>query len=764
VRAELFFRDCVTVAQRWCGCAWILKCVADLHGVIHTDPRSSKLADLSTRRDHQSRHAYPCLSTVQRALFVISRRHLLTGGKLCSCVNRSNVKYRYSDSCPVCRNAVHAICGTPFAEDDEGFGQRRWCSKTEACSKVVLASFGESCIRSSCPDSDCADDSSLSLSASGSESLEIAHESFVIKPVPVEKPFCKKLSQDQKQAIIDMKRANPMITQKDLIAWFGQEYGYSLSQSTISDVLKKGRENVAKGNLNLDNRKKICQEYVSGPKRTQKQLALWAKDTLNLDKEPAQSVISEILKNKQRYLVDDLDHGNAKRSRIARHPQLDVALANWVLQSQHRNFPINGPLIQTKAKQLASKMEIPDGELSFSKGWLEKFLERYSFRHFKVHGESGSADVSQIARTLPDLKRVISRFEPRDVYNMDETGLFYCLNPSTTIARSRIEGKKKDKTRITIAFTSNADGTDKLEPLFLGRAFKPRAFGKKTAAQLGFSYDNNQKAWMTAIIFQKWVLQFDSRMRTKGRKVLLLLDNAPSHIVKNVELTNTTIVFFPPNATSKLQPMDAGIIAAFKRRYRQYHLENALARDENGEREDIFKVNQLQAMEWSLSAWETVSSTCIQNCFRHTGLFGSRDNESNRAGSIHDVESAIDNNLSQLMNSLKVKDPVSVTYLLNCPEENHVHQDFTDEELIAASKQIEVEEEDEFCDTVPEIVPAKELLPAIRLVMRAVEQNPKEYPGGLTILRRIQRDTVLEMQARAQQTDIRSFFAPRSGN
>ena len=51
-----------------------------------------------------------------------------------------------------------------------------------------------------------------------------------------------------------------------------------------------------------------------------------------------------------------------------------------------------------------------------------------------------------------------------------------------------------------------------------------------------------------------------------GRKVLLLLDNATSHV--NLELLNVHIHFLPPNITSLLEPMDAGIIRNFKLKYK----------------------------------------------------------------------------------------------------------------------------------------------------------------------------------------------------
>ncbi|KAG2777034.1 hypothetical protein PC129_g17831 [Phytophthora cactorum] len=45
-----------------------------------------------------------------------------------------------------------------------------------------------------------------------------------------------------------------------------------------------------------------------------------------------------------------------------------------------------------------------------------------------------------------------------------------------------------------MALTANASGITQLPPFFIGRAKKPRIFGKKTAAQLGFQYANNTKA------------------------------------------------------------------------------------------------------------------------------------------------------------------------------------------------------------------------------------------------------------------------------
>ena len=52
----------------------------------------------------------------------------------------------------------------------------------------------------------------------------------------------------------------------------------------------------------------------------------------------------------------------------------------------------------------------------------------------------------------------------------------------------------------------------------------------------------------------------------QNRHVLLLIDNAPGHIIG--EYSNIRIQFLPPNTTAKLQPLDQGIIKSTKHNYR----------------------------------------------------------------------------------------------------------------------------------------------------------------------------------------------------
>ena len=103
-------------------------------------------------------------------------------------------------------------------------------------------------------------------------------------------------------------------------------------------------------------------------------------------------------------------------------------LPAWFKQARSGNIPINGPLLLDKATSLARVL----GEDSFqaTTGFIDRWKNRHGILMKKVSGEAGSV-VEEDTRpwlnvTLPQL---LSQYKPEDVYNVDETGLFYKLKP-----------------------------------------------------------------------------------------------------------------------------------------------------------------------------------------------------------------------------------------------------------------------------------------------------------------------------------------------
>jgi hypothetical protein len=70
-------------------------------------------------------------------------------------------------------------------------------------------------------------------------------------------------------------------------------------------------------------------------------------------------------------------------------------------------------------------------------------------------------------------------------------------------------------------------------------------------------------------------------------------------------MTNVTIVFLPPNCTSVVQPLDQGIIVAFKMRYKSKLLAWVLSHFDLDQQQDLRKVvpNVKQAILWSYKVW-----------------------------------------------------------------------------------------------------------------------------------------------------------------
>jgi hypothetical protein len=144
-------------------------------------------------------------------------------------------------------------------------------------------------------------------------------------------------------------------------------------------------------------------------------------------------------------------------------------------------------------------------------------------------------------------------------------GLYWQLEPTKTLSTSATSGTKQSKNRVTILLTCNATGMEKSKPLFIHKYQNPRALNGREKSTLPVQYYWNRTAWMQVSIWNDYLKKLNTRMNYEKRKILLLVDNAPTHAIENPDaLTNIKVHFLPPNTTAHLQPCDAGIINSFK--------------------------------------------------------------------------------------------------------------------------------------------------------------------------------------------------------
>ena len=110
---------------------------------------------------------------------------------------------------------------------------------------------------------------------------------------------------------------------------------------------------------------------------------------------------------------------------------------------------------------------------SFSNGWLSNFLARRNVNSYIKHGEEGSV-LEDSAQEMVTIGQALSAYNLRDVFNCDETCLFWKKIPDRSLSTRSLPGRKKEKPRISVLFCSNADGSEHVPIWFIRTAKKKK--------------------------------------------------------------------------------------------------------------------------------------------------------------------------------------------------------------------------------------------------------------------------------------------------
>jgi len=284
--------------------------------------------------------------------------------------------------------------------------------------------------------------------------------------------------------------------------------------------------------------------------------------------------------------------GSSVLAKITARPRAEImekmeqSLTVWIEDMTKKRLPLDGNVIKQKAlkifnylKEIGQSSTNEDNhQFVASNGWFEKFKKRHALHNLKIQGERASADVDAANNYPAELAKIIKELDylPDQVFNADETGLWWKKMPSRTFISKNEKtapGFKASKDRITLLLCSNASGDFMTKPMFVNRSLNPRSMKGCNKKYFPVYWRANKKSWMTASLFNDWfhhcfVPDVEKYLKQKNLafKVLLLLDNAPSHS-NNLSHPNVQVEFLPPNTTSLLQPLDQGIIGTFKAYY-----------------------------------------------------------------------------------------------------------------------------------------------------------------------------------------------------
>ena len=114
-------------------------------------------------------------------------------------------------------------------------------------------------------------------------------------------------------------------------------------------------------------------------------------------------------------------------------------------------------------------------------------------------------------------------------------------------------------------------------------------------------------------------------MARQNRKILMFIDNCPSHPQQGLNFSNMKVVYLPPYSTSVTQRMDAGVIKCLKGYYRVSLARKFCSMLESNEIITSNSIKLYEAIEMLVHSWNSsVSKETISNCFSLAIFFAQR--------------------------------------------------------------------------------------------------------------------------------------------
>ena len=185
----------------------------------------------------------------------------------------------------------------------------------------------------------------------------------------------------------------------------------------------------------------------------------------------------------------------------------------WINEKQLAGDSMSEAIIFEKARLLYSDImrDTPGSsaeEFKASKGWFDSFKKRTGIHSVVRHAEAAISNKDAAEKFVEKFKDFVDRegFIPEQVFNCDETGLFWKKMPERTyITREEkaLPGHKPMKDRLTLLLCGNASEDFKVKPLLVYHSENSRVFKKNNLQKhkLCVIWRSHHKAWVTRQLF-----------------------------------------------------------------------------------------------------------------------------------------------------------------------------------------------------------------------------------------------------------------------
>lgn len=266
-------------------------------------------------------------------------------------------------------------------------------------------------------------------------------------------------------------------------------------------------------------------------------------------------------------------------------PEEENVLQDYILQCSKVYFGLVPIEVRKLAYELAIKYKkkFPEkwneNQLA-GKEWFAGFLKRHtilSIRSPQATSLSRASNFNEhnVNKFFDNLAEVIDRykFQPKDIWNMDETGVTTVQRPNKIVAQKGIKqvGAVTSAERgrlVTVAVAINAQGGH-IPPFFV---FPLKRYQDHMIREgpIGSAGAGNASGWMQEAEFLLFLEHFKKQVKpTIDQKCLLLLDNHVSHVsiyaLDFCKNNGIVLLSFPPHCTHRLQPLDRAVFGPFKK-------------------------------------------------------------------------------------------------------------------------------------------------------------------------------------------------------
>ena len=140
----------------------------------------------------------------------------------------------------------------------------------------------------------------------------------------------------------------------------------------------------------------------------------------------SRSTLSTILKDKEKLCASSaVGNSKKKRQRESTLPKADDALFQWFTAARAQSVLVSGEILKAKAEELSEEFNHSDSWTCSSR-WLCQWKKHHNIAYRSISSENAAVD----KELYDDWKRqtlqpILSRYDPNDIFNADEMGLYW---------------------------------------------------------------------------------------------------------------------------------------------------------------------------------------------------------------------------------------------------------------------------------------------------------------------------------------------------